>query len=81
MARAPAPPAAHHLIDALETFIVTDPPGVFQLIAQSVKHSKQGGYGIEQMAAALVVGIVERDLTDYRSVFADPPAYKNSSIA
>jgi hypothetical protein len=66
-----AAPIAHHLIEALEQFIPLDPAGVFELIAQAVKSSQIGGYGIEHMAADLIVRIVERYLADYRSIFAD----------
>jgi hypothetical protein len=46
-------PIAHHLIQALETFVPLDPAGVFQLIAQAVKSAEQGGYSDESMAADL----------------------------
>jgi hypothetical protein len=62
---------AHHLIQALETFIPIDPPGVFALIAQSVKSAELGGYSGESMAADLIVRIVQRYLADYRAVFVD----------
>lgn len=71
LAGAVAAPIAHHLIQALETFVPLDPAGVFELIAQAVKSSQVGGYGIETMAADLVVRIVERYLADYRAIFAD----------
>jgi hypothetical protein len=64
-------PIAHHLIQALETFIPLDPAGVFALIAQAVKSAEQGGYSGESMAADLIVRIVQRYLADYRAVFAD----------
>src|SRR5258708_11834279 len=66
LASAIAAPIAHHLIQALETFVSLDPASVFELIAQAVKSSQVGGYGIETMAADLVVRIVERYLADYR---------------
>jgi len=72
LAEAAVASVAHHLIETLETFIAIDAPGVFDLIARSVRSSEQGGYAIDQMAAALVVRIVERYLADHRSVFADP---------
>jgi hypothetical protein len=62
---------AHNVIQALETFIPIDPPGVFALIAKSVRSAEQGRYGLESMAVDLIVRIVERYLADYRSVFAD----------
>jgi hypothetical protein len=62
---------AHNLIQALETFIPIDPPGVFALIAESVRSAEQGRYALESMAVDLIVRIVERYLADYRSVFAD----------
>ncbi len=71
LANAIVAPIAHHLIQALETFIPLDPPGVFALIAQAVKSAEQGGYSDESMAADLIVGIVQRYLADYRAVFAD----------
>jgi hypothetical protein len=64
-------PTAHHLIQALETFIPLDPSGVFALIAQSVHSADRGGYSFEAMAANLIVRIVERYLADFRTVFAD----------
>jgi hypothetical protein len=64
-------PVAHHLIEALETFIPLDPPGVFALVAQAVKSAEQGGYSDESAAAALVVRIIQRYLADYRAVFSD----------
>jgi hypothetical protein len=71
IANAIVAPIAHHLIQTLETFIPLDPPGVFALIAQSVKSAEQGGYSDESMAADLIVRIVQRYLADYRAVFAD----------
>jgi hypothetical protein len=71
LASAIVAPIAHHLIQTLESFIPLDPAATFALIAQSVRSAEQGGYGFEQMAAELVVRIVERYLADYRSVFAD----------
>jgi len=70
-------PVAHHLIQALEAFISLDPPGVFALIAQSVRSSESGGYALESMAADLVVRIVERYLADHRSIFANPDRLKD----
>lgn len=65
-------PVAHHLIETLELFVPLDPPGIFALIARSVRASESGGYGFEHMAAELVVRIVERYLADHREVFSDP---------
>lgn len=65
-------PVAHHLIQMLETFIPTDPAGVFELIAQAVKSAQQSGYSDEHMAADLICRIVQRYLADYRAVFSDP---------
>jgi hypothetical protein len=63
---------AHHLIQTLEAFVSVDPMKIFALIARSVRSSEQGGYGLEPMAADLVVRIVERYLADHRNVFAIP---------
>jgi hypothetical protein len=71
LANAIVAPIAHHLIQALETFIPLDPPGIFALIAQAVKSAEQGGYSNESMAADLIVRIVQRYLADYRAVFTD----------
>ncbi|WKA29780.1 hypothetical protein [Bradyrhizobium roseum] len=71
LAKAIVVPVAHHLVQALETFIPLDPPGVFALIAQAVKSAEQGGYSDESMGADLIVRIVQRYLADYRGVFAD----------
>ncbi len=71
LANAIVVPVAHHLVQALETFIPLDPPGVFALIAQAVKSAEQGGYSDESMGADLIVRIVQRYLADYRGVFAD----------
>lgn len=62
---------AHYLIQTLEALIEIDPPGVFELVARSVRASEKGGYTMEPMAADLVVRIVERYLADHREVFAD----------
>jgi hypothetical protein len=62
---------AHHVIQTLESFIEMDPPGVFELIAQSVRASEKGGYTMESMAVDVIVRIVERYLADHRDVFAD----------
>jgi hypothetical protein len=71
LARVVVAETAHHLIQALETFVPIDPPDVFALIAQSVKSAEQGGYSGESMAADLIVRIVQRYLADYRAVFVD----------
>ena len=72
MTSAVVAPVAHHTIQALETFIAFDPPGVFAQIARSVRSSEIGGYGLEASAAKLIVGIVERYLADFRFVFVQP---------
>jgi hypothetical protein len=77
LASAIVAPIAHYLIQTLEGFVSLDPAGVFTLIAQSVRSSEQGGYGLEKMAADLIVRIVERYLADYRSVFADSARLKD----
>jgi hypothetical protein len=63
---------AHHVIQTLESFIEMDPPGVFELIAKSVRASEKGGYTMESMGVDVIVRIVERYLADHRNVFADP---------
>ena len=62
---------AHYLIQTLEALVPIDPPGVFELIARSVRASEKGGYTTESMAADVIVRIVERYLADHRDVFAD----------
>jgi hypothetical protein len=62
---------AHYLIQTPEALIEIDPPGVFALIARSVRASEKGGYTMESMAVDLLVRIVERYLADHREVFAD----------
>ena len=64
------PRVAYHLIQALENLIPIDPPGVFSLIARTVKAAEKGGYAQEPMAAELIVRIVERYLADHRDIFA-----------
>jgi hypothetical protein len=71
LAGAVVAPVAHHLIEALETFIPLDPAGVFALAAQAVRSAERGGYSDESAAAALVVRIIQRYLADYRVVFSD----------
>jgi hypothetical protein len=65
---------SYYLIQALEAFIPADPPGVFTLIAQSVRASERRGGGLESLSADLIVRIVERYLADHREVFARPDA-------
>lgn len=61
-------PSAQHLIKFLESFIDTDPRGVFLRIAATVRASGARGYPQESLAADLVVRIVQRYLADYRGL-------------
>jgi hypothetical protein len=64
---------AHNLLQTLESFVPFDPRRVFLAIGSIVRASVDGGYQFEQLAADLVVRLVERYLAEYRDVLQDSP--------
>jgi hypothetical protein len=62
------PHTAHHLLETLQYFISVDPGGVLLLIAATVRAASKQGYQYESLAGPLVVDMVERYLSEYRSV-------------
>lgn len=65
------PSVAHHLIKTLEHFIPVDPDGVFLRIHRAVLSAQRAGYQYESLAADLIVRIVERYLSEYRTLLQE----------
>jgi hypothetical protein len=62
------PGVAHSVVETLESFVTFDPRSVFLDIGRVVRAGQSGGYQFEQMAAALIVKLVERYLAGYREL-------------
>jgi len=67
------PSTTHHLLQTLESFISFDPHNVFLRVGEIVRAAVGGGYQFEQMAADLVVRMVERYLAEYRELLQESP--------
>jgi hypothetical protein len=67
------PATAHNLLQTLESFISFDPRRVFLSVGAIVRAAVGGGYQFEQMAADLVVRLVERYLAEYREMLQESP--------
>lgn len=67
------PSIAHYLLQTLESFVSFDPRKVFLSIGTIVRAAVGGGYQFEQMAAELVVRLVERYLAEHREMLQESP--------
>jgi hypothetical protein len=65
---------AHRLLETLESFVSFDPAGVFLRMARVVRAAKRGNYHLEDVAANLMVKLVERYLADYGHVLREDAA-------
>jgi hypothetical protein len=65
------PSVAHSLLETLESFIPFNPRLVFLRTGRIVRAGTSGGYQFEQMAADLIVGLVERYLAEYRELLQE----------
>jgi hypothetical protein len=74
------PSIAHSLLEALETFVVFDPRAVFLTAGKVVRSSAEGGYQFEQMAADLIVRLVERYLAEYRDLLQNDDACRTALV-
>jgi hypothetical protein len=74
------PSIAHNLLQALETFVGFDPRAVFLTAGKVVRSSAEGGYQFEQMAADLVVRLVERYLAEYRDLLQNDDACRTALV-
>jgi hypothetical protein len=74
------PSIAHHLLQTLESFVSFDPRAVFLSARNVVRAGVSGGYQFEQMAADLVVRLVERYLAEYRELLQDDPECRQALI-
>ena len=74
------PSIAHNLIQPLESFVQFDPRRVFLTTGQVVRSGTSGGYQFEQMAADLVVHLVERYLAEYRELLQNDEACRKTLV-
>jgi len=65
------PRASYYLLRTLEHLVPADSVKVFLLIGQTINSGKKSGLQYENMAADLVVKLVERYLAEYRMIFQD----------
>ena len=63
------PQLSHHLLEALEVLVPTDPRGVFFRVARVIRGGRKGGYQYDSMAEEVIVRIVDRYLADHRELF------------
>ena len=74
------PSVAHNLLQTLESFIPFDPRRVFLSVGTIVRAAVDGGYQFEQMAADLVVRLVERYLAEYREMLQENPECRQALV-
>jgi hypothetical protein len=74
------PSIAHNLLQTLESFVTFDPQRVFLTSGQVVRSGVAGGYQFEQMAADLVVRLVERYLAEYRELLQNDEACRKTLV-
>ncbi len=72
--------SVHNLLQTLESFVPFDPRAVFLSARNVVRAGMSGGYQFEQMAADLVVRLVERYLAEYRELLQDDPECRQALI-
>lgn len=65
------PSIAHNLVQTLESFVLFNPRHVFLTVGRVVRAGVNGGYQFEQMAADVVVRLVERYLAEHRDLLQD----------
>jgi hypothetical protein len=74
------PSVTHHLLETLETLVSIDPRGVFLKIGRIVRSGAKGGYQYEQLAADLLVKLVERYLAEHRVLLRDDEACRQALL-
>jgi hypothetical protein len=74
------PSVTHHILETLETFISMDPQGVFLRIGRVVRGGSGGGYQYEQLAADLLVKLVEWYLAEHRALFREDAACRQALL-
>jgi hypothetical protein len=74
------PSLAHHLLQTLEAFIEIDPADVFLRIGHVVRGGRKGGYEYEGLAVDLTVKLVERYLAEYRVLFREEEACRQTLL-
>jgi hypothetical protein len=74
------PSIAHNLLQTLESFVAFDPRAVFLSARNVVRAGMSGGYQFEQMAADLVVRLVERYLAEYRELLQNDPKCRQALV-
>jgi hypothetical protein len=74
------PGIAHNLLQTLESFIDFNPGRVFLTVGRVVRSGVSGGYQFEQMAADLVVRMVERYLAEYRELLQNNADCRNTLL-
>lgn len=74
------PSIAHNLLQTLESFVAFGPRRVFLTAGRIVRSGVSGGYQFEQMAADLVVRLVERYLAEYRDLLQNDEQCRNTLV-
>jgi hypothetical protein len=65
------PSVTHNLLKTLQFFVPLDPAKAFLRIGQALRAGQSGGYQYDPLAVDLVVGLIERYLAEYRTVFRE----------
>jgi hypothetical protein len=71
---------AHHVLEALELMVPTDPTGIFLLIARVVRAAKLTNYQYDALAQGIVIRLVERYLAEYAELLANNDACRTAVL-
>lgn len=74
------PTISHHLVETLEYWVSFDSRGVFLRLGHVVRAGQQGGYQYESIAADEIVKLIERYLAEYRSLFREDEACRQTLL-
>ncbi|MFJ5792684.1 trypsin-like serine protease [Lysinibacillus sp. NPDC093197] len=65
------PSITHNLIQTIEFFATLDPSKAFKRIGKIVMLGEEGGYQFESLGKNLIIQLIERYLSEFRSIFIE----------
>jgi hypothetical protein len=71
LAQMGSPHTAHNVINALTYLAPVDPAGVLILLGCAVRASSKYGYQYEVLGEDVIIGLVERYMAEFRSIFRE----------